>query len=227
MRLLVAEDLNSTPPEGKRRSIALRIHATGLTPTARPAGRVKRPKNRADHQMERITDSHKKRPGTAGGPGHLERVHTCGCTFYRKSENLLTASVQPQNGPVTIDDVELRVVLVDTAVLQLAAGGKTNYQIVVADTPAVQVQAAADELAEFLRQVTGASFPVVKASRAAGKPQILVGRSQAVDGLDLPVDWAGLGPEGFVIQNPRKKTWSSPEVRGEGPSTAYTLFWKM
>jgi hypothetical protein len=203
MRLLVAEDLNSTPPEGKRRSIALRIHATGLL----------RPRDLQvelnGQRIEPITKWNASPTPIKSGQAPPEGLATWieftpAAALFTESENLLTASVQPQNGPVTIDDIELRVVLVNTEVIQLAAGGKTNYQIVVADTPAVQVQAAADELAEFLRQVTGASFPVVKASRAAGKPQILVGPSQAVDGLDLPVDWAGLGPEGFVIQTAAK-----------------------
>ena len=47
--------------------------------------------------------------------------------------------------------------------LELAAGGKSRYRIVVADEPAPSVRAAAEELASHLSQVTGASFPIVNA----------------------------------------------------------------
>ena len=84
--------------------------------------------------------------------------------------------------------------------IQLATNGKTNYQIVIADEPAVQVRAAAEELASFLEQVAGANFPIVKASFSRGEHQILIGRSDALASLDLPIDWRSLGPEGFVIR---------------------------
>ena len=196
IRLLVAEDLKSNPPEGKRRSIVLRIHVTGLTTPRDLQVRLN------DQRIEPIRKWDASPTPAESSQAPPDDQHTWiefapAAALFTEPENLLTASVTPQNGPVTIDDVELRVVLVDAEVIQLATGGKTNYQIVVADEPAVQIQAAANELAEFLRQVTGAHFPVIKASSAASKPRILVGPSKA---LDLPVDWAGLGPEGFVIQ---------------------------
>lgn len=84
--------------------------------------------------------------------------------------------------------------------VRLAADGRTDYEIVVADDAAPQVRAAADDLADHLRQVTGAAFPVANASGARGGLQILVGHSDALADLDLQIDWPGLGPEGFVIR---------------------------
>jgi hypothetical protein len=89
--------------------------------------------------------------------------------------------------------------------VQLASNGKTNYQIVIADDAAVQVRAAADDLVGILEQVTGAEFPIVNASSAQGEYQMLVGRSDALAKLDLPIDWHGLGPEGFVIRTEEKR----------------------
>ena len=89
--------------------------------------------------------------------------------------------------------------------IQLSNNGNTTYKIVIADEPAIQVQAAADELAEFLQQVTGAVFPIVRASDVRGEHQILVGPSDALAKLKLRIDWPSLGPEGFVIRTVRQK----------------------
>ncbi|MDP6058715.1 MAG: DUF4838 domain-containing protein, partial [Pirellulaceae bacterium] len=69
----------------------------------------------------------------------------------------------------------------------------------MADDATVEVLAAAGELADFLKQVTGAEFPVVKSGTNRSERQILVGRSPVVDKM-VSVDWKALGPEGFVIR---------------------------
>ena len=59
--------------------------------------------------------------------------------------------------------------------LTLASGGATDYRIVVAAGAAPAEQTAADTLADYLRRITGASFPVVTdAAPAAGK-ELIVG----------------------------------------------------
>jgi len=92
-----------------------------------------------------------------------------------------------------------------TDTIQLAADGETDYRIVVADDPSVEVVAAAGELAGFLKQVTGAEFPVIKGSSARSEHQIMVGRSPVLDEIKLPVNWKALGPEGFVIRTVGRK----------------------
>jgi hypothetical protein len=84
--------------------------------------------------------------------------------------------------------------------IELASDGGTDYRIVIAGEPAVQVRAAADELAEHLKQVTGAEFPIASDGAASGNRRILVGPSKALDALKLDIDFEGLGPEGFVIR---------------------------
>ena len=109
--------------------------------------------------------------------------------------------------------------------IQLAADGKTDYQVVTADEPAVEVRAAADELAGFLKQVTGAEFPIVKAASAGDGPRIFVGRSKALEKLKLRIEWQRLGPEGFVIRTV-DGIWSLRVARKEERSTGSTPFWR-
>ncbi len=84
--------------------------------------------------------------------------------------------------------------------VQLAIDGKTDYQIAVPDAPSIEVGAAAEELSNFLKQVTGAEFRIVKASEAKTDHLIVVGRDAA---SQLPIkdeDWTSLGEEGFIIR---------------------------
>ena len=89
--------------------------------------------------------------------------------------------------------------------LQLAADGKTDYQVVIADDAPPVIAAAADELVAHLNEVTGARFPTVRASDAKADRQIILGHSPALKALDLPVDWDAQGPEGFTIRTVRGK----------------------
>ena len=60
----------------------------------------------------------------------------------------------------------------------LVTGGKTDYAIVLPDEPTVVQKTAADELASFLRQVTGADFPILAEGQvergASDKEKLLV-----------------------------------------------------
>ena len=87
-----------------------------------------------------------------------------------------------------------------TDAIQLTVDGETDYQIIVADEPSVEVLVAVGELTEFLKQITGTEFPVVKGNASPSEHQILVGRSALLDDIELPIDWNALGPEGFVIR---------------------------
>ena len=89
--------------------------------------------------------------------------------------------------------------------IQLAANRISDYQVVVANKPSVEANAAAWELASFLELVTEAYVPVVPVSRAKPDYQIIVGRSQALEDLKLSIDWEALGPEGFIIRTVGRK----------------------
>ena len=85
--------------------------------------------------------------------------------------------------------------------IELATDGRTEYAIVVAADAPVPDRAGATELAAFLEQVTGAPFPVLSETDAGTTAKaILVGRSAAVDALDLGVDWDSLAADGFILR---------------------------
>jgi hypothetical protein len=213
LRLLVGEDVTSSPPAGKRRSLNLRVHVTGLT-----AARGMQVEFN-DQRLQPV-----KKWGSSSSPGQdIWLEFLIEPAMSKVPENLLSASVKQEGDSVTIDDVELDVLYVDAETVQLAADGKTDYEIVLADEPAVQVRAAADELAEFLQQVTGAEFPIVKASSAQSEYQIFVGRSDALAGLNLPIDWSSLGPEGFVIQTMGKNLIIAGGPRRGSINAVYTF----
>lgn len=66
----------------------------------------------------------------------------------------------------------------DVAGLPLAKDGQTSYQIVKPANPSAVDEYAANELAVYLEQITGAQFPVVATGgMTEGKPSILIGLS--------------------------------------------------
>ena len=82
--------------------------------------------------------------------------------------------------------------------LTLAVQGKTGYRILLPARPTTQEQKAADDLASWLREITGADFPTIKeGSPEAGTtgPVISVGKT-LLAGNNLA---APLGPEGYAI----------------------------
>lgn len=88
--------------------------------------------------------------------------------------------------------------------LTLADNGKTDYVISVApDAPAVEKNAA-QELASYLKKISGASFPIVKSTVAARRRQIAVGPDAAIAAGALKRPPAGLGDEGFLVRTVSK-----------------------
>ena len=87
------------------------------------------------------------------------------------------------------------------APLPLAAGGKTSYSIVVDPSALAAEQHAARELATFLQQVTGASFPIQTTADPPAGPLLLVGPGRVASQLAPNVQLAGLAPDGIVIES--------------------------
>ena len=84
--------------------------------------------------------------------------------------------------------------------LQLAADGKTDYQVVITKDASAGIIAAADELVDHLNQATGARFPIMRADMALSEKQIILRRTQAPETLSEE-----LGREGFVIRTVGQK----------------------
>ena len=81
----------------------------------------------------------------------------------------------------------------------IAQNGAARAVIVVAEDAPEPEQHAAAELADFLRQITGATFKISHAS-VAGKPSLLVG-PQAARLVDTEFSIDGLGTDGIIIRN--------------------------
>ncbi|MEA3400743.1 MAG: DUF4838 domain-containing protein [Armatimonadota bacterium] len=65
----------------------------------------------------------------------------------------------------------------DAAELVIAEEGRTDYTIVLPDEPSPEEQHAAEELAHYLAEATGADLPVVSHSEAPAARRVLVGDS--------------------------------------------------
>lgn len=85
--------------------------------------------------------------------------------------------------------------------LALASGGRTDYTILLPSKPTAQDRKAADDLAMWLKQMTGATFPIVAEGsgyRPSGR-EISVGFTLALNRANLPEEDADLGNEGYAI----------------------------
>ncbi|MBQ6599521.1 MAG: DUF4838 domain-containing protein [Lentisphaeria bacterium] len=81
--------------------------------------------------------------------------------------------------------------------LTLAQNGKTDYKIVIAEKSAKQVKFAAEELSSFLKQMTGAEFPVVTDRTAKGKYEIVLGETNR--NAEIPAELKPAVHEGFTL----------------------------
>lgn len=93
--------------------------------------------------------------------------------------------------------------LASTAVaapLRLAADGKTRYTIVVDPGAIAAEKHAAAELAAFLKQVTGADFPVKITADTPTGPLLLVGPGRVARHAAPSLNLEGLKPDGIVIE---------------------------
>ena len=100
---------------------------------------------------------------------------------------VMTVVILAGVGPVSASDVVL------------ARGGAAVHVIALAPDATPPERHAAEELASFLKQVTGAAFPIKPPAEAAGAPCLAVGpgAARAIQ-PDLALD--GLGADGIVIR---------------------------
>nr|MCU0982060.1 hypothetical protein [Pirellulaceae bacterium] len=82
--------------------------------------------------------------------------------------------------------------------LRLAAGGKTNYSIVVDPEAIAAERHAAEELASFLQQITGAQFPIQATAQTPAGPLLLVGPGRVTSQVAPHVNLDGLKPDRIV-----------------------------
>ena len=84
--------------------------------------------------------------------------------------------------------------------LTLASGGKTAYTIIVDPDATVAERHAAEELAAFLKQVTGATYPLKTTIITPETPVMCVGPGQVQAKLAPALTLDNLKPDGIVIE---------------------------
>jgi len=84
--------------------------------------------------------------------------------------------------------------------LRLAFDGKTDYTIVVDPEAIAAEKHAAAELAAFLKQVTGAEFPIRVAAEPPSGPALVIGPGRAASHLAGNLRLEELKPDGIVIE---------------------------
>lgn len=82
----------------------------------------------------------------------------------------------------------------------LAEGGRSPFQIVIAEQATPSTRYAAEELQRFLQEMTGAKLPVVTDATPAGPHEIVVGQSARLKRLGVAIDFKALGAEGYVLR---------------------------
>ena len=84
--------------------------------------------------------------------------------------------------------------------LRLAAAGKTRYVIVVDPEATAAEQYAAGELAAFLKQVTGADFPVQTTAETPAGPLLVIGPGRVASRIAPELKLDGLESDGIIIE---------------------------
>lgn len=86
-----------------------------------------------------------------------------------------------------------------SAPLTLAKAGTTDYVIVIPAAPTPQDRKAADDLALWLGQMTGAKFEIVPETQSPRPTEISIGQTNRLAGARVPMPRGGLGNEGYAI----------------------------
>ena len=89
--------------------------------------------------------------------------------------------------------------------LKLSKDGKTDYKIVIAANATTQDEKAADDLAYWLKEMTGATFAVVDDSTSPQQKEISVGKTNRLEAANIAEAKADLGDEGYAIAVKGKK----------------------
>ncbi len=84
--------------------------------------------------------------------------------------------------------------------LVLAEGGQSAYRIVIPAASSPVERHAADELQRFLREISGATLPVVTDREPAQPAEVALGRTNRLAALGIAVEGLSLGSEGCLLR---------------------------
>ena len=84
--------------------------------------------------------------------------------------------------------------------ITLSVAGETDYFIVIPDTPTTQEKKAAEDLAHWLQEMTGATFPVILDSEVKVSEKIIsIGRTNQFLKANITGSERDMGDEGYGI----------------------------
>ncbi len=101
----------------------------------------------------------------------------------------------------------------------LVVHGKSSYTIVIGQSCSPSEKHAAEELAKFIAEISGAALPIQNDSKTLAGPIVCVGQSKYTDALGISLD--GLGKEGYIILS--GKQVPNPERDSRGPRATVGL----
>ncbi|MCP4645320.1 MAG: DUF4838 domain-containing protein [bacterium] len=84
--------------------------------------------------------------------------------------------------------------------LTLAAGGRSEFVIVLADDASPSIKNGAEELQRFLREMTGVELPIRNDAQPMGPHEIILGDNAHLKKVETAIDFDELGDEGYVIR---------------------------
>jgi len=108
--------------------------------------------------------------------------------------------------------------------LVLAEAGRTRYRIVVAQDAGSGEQTAAENLAKYLGQMTGAAFAVTGDDEPASAYEIVLGDTNRKSRDEIPADLRTDAWEGFVLLREGARA-TSPGPRSSECTTFSTWSW--
>ncbi len=94
----------------------------------------------------------------------------------------------------------LVMVVSTSAAVTLANKGTSNYRIVVPASAIPSERYAAEELQRYLEKLSGVKLPVVTDAQKPISREILLGDNGHLGRLRAKIDFAKLGPDGFVLR---------------------------
>ena len=91
------------------------------------------------------------------------------------------------------------------ATVTIAQNGSSKYRIVVPTRATAAEKYAAEELQHYLEKLTAAKLPVVTDNEPAAPLEILLGDNAHLGKAREKVDFAKLGPDGFVLRSDARR----------------------
>jgi hypothetical protein len=102
--------------------------------------------------------------------------------------------------------------------LALVKDGRSDYRIVVAEAAAAQEKRAAEELRDFVKQISGATLSIVTDDQPVADKEIMLGPNRHLDSMGARLSFDKLGDEGFTIRT------AGPHLIIAGGSARGTLY---